>query len=129
MEEEIPVRFEKNVAGDFYTTGECLACDAPESEARDLLAPLEDDNFDTYFVKQPETAAEIERACRALEVCCVAALRYGGTNPDVIRRLGNDPIYCDHLLPGGLVPRPDWLAEQRNENTIWNKLKRRLWKK
>jgi hypothetical protein len=116
MEQETPIRFEKNVAGDFYTTGECLACDAPESEARDLLAPLENDNFDTYFVKQPETAEEIERACRALEVCCVAALRYGGTNPEIIRRLGNDPEYCDHLLPGGLVPRPDWLAELRNNS-------------
>ena len=128
MEEEIPTRFEKNAVGDFYTTGECLACDAPESEARDLLAPLEDDNFDTYFVRQPETAEEIERACRALEVCCVAALRYGGTDPKIIRRLGNDPEYCDHLLPGGLVPRPDWLAEQRNDQTIWQKLRRRLWK-
>ncbi len=130
MEEQIPTRFEKNVAGDFYTTGECLACDAPESEARDLLAPLEDDNFDTYFVRQPETAEEIERACRALEVCCVAALRYGGTDPKIIRRLGNDPEYCDHLLPGGLVPRPDWLAEQRNNNADLEKPKWwQLWKK
>jgi hypothetical protein len=116
MEQETSIRFERNVAGDFYTTGECLACDAPESEAPDLLAPLEGDNFDTYFVKQPETAEEIERACRALEVCCVAALRYGGTNPEIIRRLGNDPEYCDHLLPGGLAPRPDWLGELRNNS-------------
>lgn len=66
MPNEIPIRFEKNVAGDFYTTGDCMACDAPEAEARDLLAPLENDNWDTYFVRQPETAEEIERACRAL---------------------------------------------------------------
>lgn len=116
MEQETPIRFKKNVPGDFYTTGDCLACDAPESEAPDLLAPLEGDSYDTYFIKQPETAEEIERACRALEVCCVAALRYSGTNPEIIRRLGNDPIYCDHLLPGGLVARPDWLAEQRNNS-------------
>lgn len=117
MEEETPIRFEKNVAGDFYTTGDCLACDAPEYEAPDLLAPLNENNCDTYFVRQPETAEEIERACRALEVCCVAALRYGGTDPKIIRRLGNDPEYCDHLLPGGLVDRPNWHAEQHNDST------------
>ena len=99
--------------GPFYTTGDCLACDAPEHEAPELLAPLSDDNYDTYFVRQPTTPDEVERACRALEVCCVAALRYGGTDPEIIRRLGNDSDYCDRLLPGGPIPRPDWLAEER----------------
>jgi hypothetical protein len=113
MSVEKPRRFWKNVPGDFYTTGDCLACEAPEHEAPDLLAPLGGDNSDTYFVRQPETPEELERACRALEVCCAAALRYGGRNPAVIRRLGNDPEYCDRLLPGGPVPRPDWLAEYR----------------
>lgn len=105
-------RFRKNVPGPFYTTGDCLACDAPEHEAPDLLAPLTGDNGDTYFVRQPKTTAEVERACRALEVCCVAGLRYGGTDPKIIRRLGNEPDYCDRLLPGGPVPRPNWLAEE-----------------
>ena len=107
-----PHRFRKNVPGPFYTTGNCLACDAPEHEAPDLLAPLTGDNYDTYFVRQPVTPDEVERACRALEVCCAAALRYGGTDPNIIRRLGNEPDYCDHLLPGGPIPRPNWLAEQ-----------------
>jgi len=107
-----PHRFRKNVPGPFYTTGDCLACDAPEQEARDLLAPLIGCNFDTYFVRQPSTPEEVERACRALEVCCVAALRYGGTDPNIIRRLGNEPDYCDRLLPGGPIPRPDWLSKQ-----------------
>ena len=98
MSSEKPTRFEKNVPGDFYTTGECLACDAPESEARDLLAPLGNGNYDTYFIKQPETPEEIERACCALQVCCVAALRYSGKNPEIIKRLGNNPEYCDYLL-------------------------------
>ena len=106
-------RFRKNVPGPFYTTGDCLACGAPEHEAPDLLAPLGRDNYDTYFVRQPATPDEVERACRALEVCCALALRYGGTDPKIIRRLGNEPDYCDRLLPGGPIPRPDWLAEQR----------------
>ena len=109
-------RFRKNVPGPFYTTGDCLACDAPEHEAPDLLAPLIGDNLDTYFVRQPTTPDEVERACRALEVCCVIALRYGGTDPNIIRRLGNEPDYCDRLLPGGPIPRHDWLAEQSASN-------------
>jgi hypothetical protein len=86
------------VPGDFYTTGMCTACGAPEADAPDLLAPLGDDNHDTYFVRQPRTPDEVERACRAVEVCCASALRYGGRDPAIIRRLGNDPEYCDHLL-------------------------------
>ena len=112
MNEYTSHRFRKNVRGPFYTTGDCLACDAPEQEARDLLAPLIGCNLDTYFVRQPSTPDEVERACRALEVCCVAALRYGGADPNIIRRLGNDPEYCDRLLPGGPIRRPDWLSKQ-----------------
>ena len=98
MSEEKPQRSGKNVSGDFYTTGDCLACDAPESEAPDLLAPLSIENTDTYFVKQPQTDEEVERACRAMEVCCVAALRYGGKDEEIIKRLGNNADYCDFLL-------------------------------
>jgi len=75
-----------------------LACEAPEHEAPDLLAELGPGNSTTYFICQPRTAAEIERACRAAEVCCVADVRYGGTDPKIITRLGNDPLYCDYLL-------------------------------
>jgi hypothetical protein len=113
MGEYIRHRFRKNVPGPFYTTGDCLACDTPEHEAPDLLAPLTGDNYDTYFVRQSATPDEVERACRALEVCCAIALRYGGTDPNIIRRLGNDPDYCDRLLPGGPIPRPEWVSEQR----------------
>lgn len=101
MNDEQAFRFHKNVPGPFYTTGECLACGLPEHEAPELLASLDaEDNpkCDTYFIRQPETPEEVEKACRALEVCCVDDLRYGGTDPAIIRRLGNDPRYCDYLL-------------------------------
>jgi hypothetical protein len=99
-------RFEKNAPGDFYTTGQCMACNAPEDEAPDLLAHLGGDNYDTYFIRQPSTPEEIERACRAVTVCCVKAVRYGGTDPDVIRRLGNRLTHSDNVLPGGPVRFP-----------------------
>ena len=88
-------RCPKNVPGDFYSTGECLTCGLPEHEAPDLLASLEGDNYETYFVRQPATPEEVERACRAAEVCCANAIRYCGTDPLIRARLGQ--IYCDEL--------------------------------
>jgi uncharacterized protein (TIGR02996 family) len=97
-----------NVPGLWYTCGQCMQCLAPEQEAPDLLAPLDGDNTVTHFVRQPVLPDEVERACRAAVVCCVMDVRYGGTDPVVIRRLGNDPAICDHLLPadGPALARP-----------------------
>jgi uncharacterized protein (TIGR02996 family) len=93
-----PRRHPMNVAGPFYTCGDCMACEAPEHEAPSLMADLRESEGLSYFVRQPRTAAEREQACRAIEVCCVEDLRYGGTDPLVIRKLGNDPRYCDFLI-------------------------------
>jgi len=103
-------RLKKNAPGDFYTTGECLACGLPEPECPECLAPLTDENYDTYFTKQPETPKEIEAACSAALSCCVNAIRYGGSNPEIIKRLGNRPDYCDTLMAGGPV-RFSWETE------------------
>lgn len=121
-------RFDKNAPGDFYTTGDCAACGAPEDAAPNLLAPLDDDNYYTYFVRQPQTSDEVERACRAVEVCCLSALRYGGTDPAVIRRLGNRAEFCDRVLPGGPVRMPwekdaQWRATQED----WHRRRRAWW--
>lgn len=120
-----PQRFPKNVEGPFYTTGHpayvasggettawcgnCLWCGAPEAQAPDLLAPLTEDNSDTYFVRQPQTPEEIDRACSAIEVCCVSALRYGGKDTAIIQRLHNDPSACDFIIDsqGSLVSTVD----------------------
>lgn len=107
MFHEHPRRCPLNVSGAFYTLGTCLACEAPEAEAPDLLAPLRDGNYTTYFVRQPVTAEEIERACNAIRVCCVTDLRYGGTDSEIIKKLGNDPMACDYLLQDGRLVLSD----------------------
>lgn len=97
-----PDRDKKNVEGPFYTLkGACLSCMLPESEAPTLLSQDESD-YDTYFVRQPETNEEIEAACTAIEACCLEALRYGGRDKNIITRLGNDSLYCDYNLAGKL---------------------------
>ncbi|HEY2414325.1 MAG TPA: hypothetical protein VGI40_18920 [Pirellulaceae bacterium] len=144
-----PFRFPGNAPGPFYTTGyqcpatsdksarlvwcgNCLWCEAPEIEAPELLAPLNDDNLNTYFVRQPLTEEEIERACRALKVCCVCALRYGGKDITVIRKLNNDAELCDYTLDelGNLVLTADaeTIIRIDAQNREWlAKQKRRWW--
>jgi len=48
--------------------------------------------------KQAIAPDEINHACNALRVCCVAALRYGGANQDIIAKLGNSPELCDYVI-------------------------------
>lgn len=102
-----PRRCPLKAPGPFYTTGECMACEAPELEAPDLLAPLKNGNHTTFFTRQPETPDEVERACNAIRVCCVGDLRYGGTDLKIIERLGNDPAACDDVERGGQLVLAD----------------------
>jgi hypothetical protein len=83
-----------------------MQCEAPEAEAPELLAPLNDKNDDTYFVRQPATCEEISKACMAARVCCVSALRYGGRDPAIIAELNNDLEVCDYIVdPDGQIVR------------------------
>lgn len=102
-----PQRCPLNAPGPFYTLGACLACEAPEAEAPDLLAPLTGGNYTTYFVRQPQTPEEVEKACNAIRVCCVMDLRYGGTDRAIIERLGNDPLTCDYVIRDGQLIHSD----------------------
>jgi len=75
-----------NVEGDFYVEKDtCLACMAPEYSAPDLMEY--DDETGCYFKKQPATLKELGRAIEAVEVSCIAALRYCGNNPEIIQKL------------------------------------------
>jgi hypothetical protein len=82
-----------------------------QAEAPDLLAPLTGGNYTTYFVRQPQTSDEVERACSAILACCVMDLRYGGTDRAIIARLGNDPRVCDYVFRDGKPVRSDKAAD------------------
>ncbi len=101
-------RFPKNAEGDFYTTGECLSCGIPEHLAPECLAPLdapENELGETYFLRQPVTQGEVRHVCAAAKACCVDAIRYGGTDAEILRLLDNDRAYCD--FPQGRRPSLD----------------------
>ncbi len=79
----------RNAPGPFYVEGGyCIACDAPRTEAPDLMG-TDDGNGDyhCYFKKQPENAEEIERAIMACRVSRTQAVRYAGNDPAILNRL------------------------------------------
>jgi len=95
MDNDLRKRDPRNAPGPFYAVEKlCLSCGLPEDEAPDLLANLKETGGDTYFVKQPTTPEEVERACAALDVCCVKALRYAGDDPAIIQRLQKWSAEC-----------------------------------
>ena len=80
-------RYPKNVSGPFFVVnGECLSCRAPEHEAPDLMGYDEAANH-CYFKRQPASAAEWDRALKAVNVACCEAVRYGGDDEAVRRRM------------------------------------------
>ena len=107
-------RHPKNADGDFYTTGhldtegewcsDCLFCGLPQKEAPDLIAPIDESNTDTYFLRQPKSPEELERAIASTEVCCVDAVRYGGKDKSVLKRIHSS--LCDYRVTfrGKVVP-------------------------
>lgn len=91
-------RHELNVEGDFYVEKDsCILCGAPEVEAMGLMAHSDGG---CYFVRQPETEEEIEQAINAIAVSCVSAVRYGGTDQKIIKKLYslNLESECDYKL-------------------------------
>ncbi len=51
-----------------------------------------------YFKKQPETDGEVEHAINAISVSCIGALRYGGKEENILRKIYELGLneYCDY---------------------------------
>ena len=66
-----------------------MSCEAPYREAPDLMGRPGSSaaNYGCFFRKQPVTPEEIDRACDAIAVSCVEAVRYAGNDPDILRKL------------------------------------------
>jgi len=106
------MKFERepeNAEGPFYVKkGQCLRCCAPLDHAADMM-DMSNGGKDTppvyshcYFKKQPSTADEIERAVQACAAGCIAAQRYAGNDPDILKRMTElgRKFLCDALDDG-----------------------------
>lgn len=92
----LPQRVPQNAPGDFYVqSGLCTRCCLPHGEAPELLNDEKQDFRECFFRRQPQTPEEVDSAIRALWVSEMCALRYAGTNPEVIAQLRARG--CGHL--------------------------------
>lgn len=80
-----------NAPGAFYVVNQdCMTCGYPHVLAPDLMSwemNSEGREAHCYFRKQPETSQEIEQAVKAVEGSCCGALRYCGSDPEIIKKL------------------------------------------
>lgn len=93
-------RHPENVVGDFYVECDsCVSCEAPYHEAPDLMGRpgSSEKNYGCFFRRQPLTPDQIDRACSAVMVSCVEAVRYAGNDPEILRTLYDRGAYssCD----------------------------------
>lgn len=86
--------------GDFYNEGDCMACGAPQHEAPGLIEHTADGRC--CFKRQPQTEEELDQSLGALAVSCIGALRYGGREERILKRLHENGMeaLCDHQPKG-----------------------------
>ena len=86
-------------------------------------------------MRQPENDDELAAAINSTAVCCVLAIRYGGRDRAIIRRLHNDPDVCDYIVgddgglsltvddKGDLLPFAQRIVDERGRK----KLEKKWW--
>ncbi len=102
MSETKQERTPLNAEGDFYVLKDtCITCLSPEHEAPELMGL--DEATGCYFKRQPKTLEELEHAIEAVRASCVEALRYAGSDPEILERLRAQGCgsLCDVLSPPG----------------------------
>jgi hypothetical protein len=84
-------RCAENRGGDFYTACDlCVTCDIPHAKAPNLMAyVVHPDSTHCVFTRQPRTPEEVESAIDAMCNSEVCGIRYGGTDPEILRRVAS----------------------------------------
>jgi ferredoxin len=92
-------RVEEGEPGDFYVKAECcIICGVPPAIAPDLFH-LDEEKRQCWVKKQPKTPAELDRMAEVLWNQDIGCIRYGGKDPELLRRLEKADLaaYCDAL--------------------------------
>ena len=101
-----PMPHPDNAPGAFYTEDNCICCGAPEAAAPELIgwSSRTEDGYkymECIFRRQPETPEEVDMAINAMDISCIANLRYRGSDPVILEKLkamGYEHL-CDVLNP------------------------------
>ena len=90
---------EQSLKDGFYVEQTCcMSCGVPQSIAPDLVG-WEDENrsLQCYWIRQPETSEEVDRAIEILHTQELDCHRYGGSDPVILKTAPAQ--VCDHLHP------------------------------
>ena len=128
--EQLKVLQPESARGDFYAEeGCCLSCGVPQAVAPDLVGWTDSDSSQCYWIKQPGTPPELERALAVFDGQEVGCHRYAGRDPEIQFRVGWEN--CDFRdawgASGGLSTpsREAGAPEFWTEPTFWE----RVWAK
>ena len=126
----------KSDSGDyFYVQAQCCtSCGVPQAVAPELVGWTNGNLSQCYWMKQPQTADELDRAIKVIQAQELGCHRYSGTNPAILERL--PPEDCDHIRPGLRLKSPPFFASSgtppkfqlsaSEESGLLNKLWRKL---
>jgi len=129
----------KSAFGDFYVEETCcMSCGVPQEIAPDLVAWTNEDLQQCYWVKQPKTKDELDRAIQIIHAQEIGCHRYAGSDPAILRRLPREQ--CDHFRPdlklshirnfssSGLPPKFS-LSTSGESGSVFGKLWQKLFRK
>jgi hypothetical protein len=102
-----PDRAKENCDGPFYTVdiGCDCGCGLPEELAPSLVKNTGDCKWQTYFHKQPESPEELALAIKAVNLCPIHDIRYGGTDVKIIAKIKSGQSDYEINKSGVAVPK------------------------
>jgi hypothetical protein len=85
--------------GDFYVEdGCCTSCGVPQSIAPELVGWTGEKNLPScYWIRQPESPEEVDRAINIIHAQELGCHRYSGADPAILERLPREE--CDFFFP------------------------------
>ena len=84
--------------GDFYVEEECcITCGVPQSIAPELVGWTDAELPSCYWIRQPETAEEVEKAIKIIHDQELGCHRYAGDDAEILKRLPRRE--CDYYHP------------------------------
>ena len=84
--------------GDFYVQeGCCTSCGVPQSIAPEFVGWTDKESPSCHWIRQPESADELDRAIKIIHTQELGCHRYAGKDPAIVERLPRED--CDFLCP------------------------------
>jgi len=125
----------ESAGGDFYVQASCCtSCGVPQAVAPDLVGWTNEAYPQCYWIKQPQTSDELDRAIKLIHSQELGCHRYSGADPAILRRLPVED--CDHFRPdlrlksrpyfASSGPSPKFTLSASTEGGLLSKFWRRL---